>query len=266
MPLPGGLSESSQGLKNTVGMMQPQGTDFSPIQENVPPVPDVKIRMVVNDSYLSLLVNNVEETQNKIIDSTKRFGGYMVENNLTNPQDAATGTTVVRVPSTDLQQALEQFRSFSVKVITENLTGQDVTDQFVDNQAQLDTLTKTKAKFEDILEKASKVSDILEVQREIINVQSQIDSVKGQQQYLQKTAQMAKITIYLSTDELALPYSPTQSWRPGVIFKEAVRSIIGHIRQLGTVLIWVAVYSVVWIPLLAIVLILKKRGYLNFLK
>jgi len=260
-----GGNESFMNAKSpgTLGMRLP---DVIAPQQEAPPTTDVSTRLVVNDSYLSLLVNNVEETQSKIIDTAKSLGGYMVESNLANPQDNATSTVVVRVPSANFQAALRSFRGFSVKVITENLSGQDVTDQYVDNQARLDTLNKTKAKFEEILQKATAVQDILEVQRELINLQSQIDAIKGQQQYLEKNAEMSKITIYLSTDEFALPYAPSDSWRPGVIFKQAVRSVIAHVRQLGTLVIWLAVYSVVWIPLLLIFLFLKKKGYFNFLR
>ena len=144
-------------------------------------------------------------------------------------------------------------------MVSENLTGEDVTDQFVDIDARLATLYRTKAKFEEILDKAVKVEDLLNVQRELINLQTQIDSLKGQQLYLEKSAAMAKITIYLSTDELALPYAPSEAWRPTVILKLAVRSLVGNLRNFGSALIWIGVYSVVWVPILIVLFIIRKR-------
>ena len=228
-----------------------------------PPTTDVANRLVISESYLSLLVSNVTETQKQIIQTAEFLGGYMVNSNLNNPQDAATATVTVRVPSAKLQAALQTFRGLGVKVVSENLSGQDVTDEFVDNEARLETLEKTKAKFEEILDNAINVQDILTVQREIINLQSQIDAVKGQQNYLEKSAQMAKLTIYLSTDELALPYAPSETWRPAVIFKQAVRSILGSARKLGTLVIWLAVYSIIWLPILLLIYFLKKRSILK---
>lgn len=265
VPYGNGANQFSTGMKTVQGIPLVRPDVITSNQES-PPAPEAAAKLVVSDSYLSLLVSDVEQTQNKIIGTAKNLGGYMVESNIANPRDNATSTIVVRVPSTNFQQALALFRSFSVKVITENLSGQDVTDQFIDNQARLDTLNKTKAKFAEILDKATQIQDILNVQRELINLQSQIDAIKGQQLYLEKTAQMAKITIYLSTDEFALPYAPSESWRPGVIFKQAVRSIIGNMRKVGTAVIWIAVYSVIWIPILLILYLLKKKGYLNFLR
>lgn len=229
-----------------------------PEPKTLPPT-NVSNRMMVKDSYLSLLVENVNQTQELIVKKTEQLGGYLVNSNLNNPQEAATATITIRVPSKKLNQALEYFRELSIKVISENLSGYDVTDQYVDNEARLATLMKTKAKFEEILERATKIEDILNVQREIINLQAQIDSIKGQQQYLEQNSALAKVTIYLSTDELSLPYAPTELWRPEVIFKQAVRSLIGNLRKIGTLIIWLAVYSVIWLPLGLIVYFVSRK-------
>ena len=89
--------------------------------------------------------------------------------------------------------------------------------------------------------------------------QSQIDNLKGQQKYFEQSAKLSKITIYLSTDELALPYAPTNEWRPAVIFKEAVRSLLGTIRSIGSLIIWAGVYIPILIPVLLIIRYIKKK-------
>jgi hypothetical protein len=144
-------------------------------------------------------------------------------------------------------------------VVDENVSGRDVTDQYVDLEARLTTLNKTKAKFEEILDRATQVQDLLNVQRELINLQSQIDSIKGQQQYLSQSAKLSKVTVYLSTDEFALPYSPGQPWRPNVVFKLAVRSLVSTLRGAGTAAIWIGVYSPIWAPILAVIWVIKKK-------
>lgn len=229
-----------------------------PPQPNYPPT-DTQNRLVVQESNLSLLVKNVREVADLIVTFAQKSGGYMVSSSLANPQDVASATVVIRIPAEKLKETLEFLRGNAVKVVSENLWGEDVTDQYTDINARLATLNTTKAKFEEIMTKATEVQDILNVQREIINLQSQIDSLKGQQLYMEKTAQLAKITVYLSTDELALPYAPSETWRPDVIFKTAVRSLIQNVRNLGTLLIWAGVYSVIWVPVLVLYLIYRRR-------
>jgi len=230
-----------------------------PAPDSYAPTPQITDRLVIQNSYLSLLVENVVETRKKVIDHAVANGGYMVNAETNNPQDAPTGTITIRIPSDKLESTLDTLRGWSIKVVSENLVGTDVTDQYVDVEARIETLEKTKAAMEDILSQATVISDLTNITRELISIQSQIDALKGRQQSLEENAKLAKITIYLSTDEIALPYAPSETFRPQVIFKLAIRSLITHLRALGSMGIWFAVYAVVWVPVLLILYLLNKR-------
>jgi len=216
-------------------------------------------RLIIKESYLSLVVKNVFIVQNKILDITKKLGGFMVQSYFDNPQGIASATITVRVPAKNLNQALNDFKKIAVKVVSENLSGTDITEEYTDIEARLTTLYKTKAKFEEIMEKATKVNEILEVQRELINLQQQIDALVGQKKYLEKSASYAKITVYLSTDELSLPYTPSDNWHPKVVFKNAVRSLILTLRKIATILIWTFVYSPLLIPVVIVIYYFWKK-------
>jgi len=95
------------------------------------------------------------------------------------------------------------------------------------------------------------------VQRELTSLQTQIDSLKGRREYLEKTAKLAKVTIYLSTDEWALPYRPQEAFRPKVIFKQAVRSLVKTVRGVAKLAIWLAVYLPIWGGILLIIFVVK---------
>lgn len=256
------LRSTSMMAEKSVPNIGGAAPDYIAPQTDYAPTADVKDRMVIQESYLSFLVKNVRETADQIIAFAQNAGGYMVNSSINSADEAPTGNISIRVPSKDLDNTLASLRKMAVKVVSENLTGTDVTDQYTDLDARLETLNKTKTKFEEILDKAYNVQDILTVQKELINLQSQIDSIKGQQLYLSKSAQMAKLTIYLSTDEISLPYAPSESWRPNVIFKLAVRSLVVDLRGLGTKLIWLTVYAVIWLPIL-IIGIIAYRIYKN---
>lgn len=216
-------------------------------------------RLVVQESNLSLVVKNVRESSDKAIECAKSNGGYMVSSSMNQPEEAPYAYVVLRVPADKLKTAIDYFRSLSIKVSSENLIGTDVTDQYADLDARLTTLNKTKVKFEEIMDKATAVQDILTVQRELISLQDQIDSIKGQQLYLSKTSELAKISLNLSTDEFSLPYAPTDTFRPAVIFKQAVRSLVGTLRWLAKVAIWLGVYGVIIVPVGLIIWYLRRR-------
>ena len=212
------------------------------------PAPQVKDRLVVQWSTMSLQVADVAKSLLNIKTYAESLGGYMVDSSASNPLKVASGSITVRVPSIKLDEALAYLRKQAVQVVSEQLTGTDVTDQYVDVEARLAILERTKARFEELSAKAVTFSDIMQANQQILQVQDQIDALKGQQNFLTKTTEMAKVTVYLSTDEFSLPYSPSEPWRPEVIFREAVRSLVGTARSAGTAVIWLLVYGVVVVP------------------
>ncbi|MBU1129938.1 DUF4349 domain-containing protein [Patescibacteria group bacterium] len=216
-------------------------------------------RMVIKDTNLSLLIKNVRQAINDIENTALQTGGYMVNSHLSSPEGADSGNITIRVPSDNRQQILDQLKSLAVKVVSETVYGRDVTDEYEDLDAKLEVLYKTKSKFEEILTQATKIPDLLSVQKELISLQQQIDSLKGRQEYLSQSAKLTKITIYLSTDELELPYAPTKAWRPKVIFKTAVRSLISNLRSIGNLFIWALVYSPILIVILLVIKFFQKK-------
>lgn len=215
-------------------------------------------RMVVQNSTLSLLVSDVRGSSDEIVAYAQKQGGFMVSSSYSRPNESPFATVTVRVPTQKLEESVNYLRGLALKVTSESLMGKDVTDSYVDIKERLATLNKTKEKFEAILDSATKVEDILTVQRELINIQSQIDSLNGRQQAIEQNVAFTAITVYLSTDELSLPYAPDQAFRPAVIFKLAVRSLVNTLRVIGQGVIWIIVYAVVWVPALLIYLVIRK--------
>jgi hypothetical protein len=183
----------------------------------------------------------------------------LINSALTKPEGATSGNISVRIPEEKRQEAMDSFKKMAVKVVSESVYGNDVTDQYVDLESQLEVLNKTKVKYEEILQKADKVADLMSVQEQLTYLQVQIDNLKGQQKYYEQSAKLSKVVVYLSTDELALPYSPTNEWRPMVIFKNAIRSLVGLFRILGSLIIWAVVFIPIIIPTILIISVVKKK-------
>lgn len=237
--------------KPTMDMMQ-SDVMMEPGVRSVPPMPpidggsvdvDASNRKQIVSGDLSLQVSDVKQTVQTVEQKTAELGGFVVSSSLNNPGEASSGYMSVRVPSAQSQAFLDFARGQAVKVVSENFYGQDVTDQYTDLEAQRALLTETKTRFEGIYRGASTTEDILEVQRQILDIQRQLDAITGQLKYLENVTDSTLISLHLSTDDLSLPYAPDDEWRPAVVFKTAVRSLVRSMRGFADTLIWVAVYA-----------------------
>ncbi|NMB57410.1 DUF4349 domain-containing protein [Candidatus Beckwithbacteria bacterium] len=253
VPMPAYDTDSSYRASNTVTS---KGLD---IEESVSGQISVQDRMVAKDSNISLLVKDVKQTANEILTYTLENGGFMVNSSVTNPEKQANGQLVIRIPAEKLDATMEFLTRKAIKVASQNTTGTDITDQYQDNQARLDILQANLARFEEIMDKATTTDQILNVQREIFSLQDQIDAIKGQQKYMDETSKYARIVIFLSTDELSLPYAPDQVWRPEAVLKNAVRSLILVLRSIASIVIWLGVFSVIIVPVVLLVRFISKK-------
>jgi hypothetical protein len=247
-PAPMRAKSMGSAVDSLIG--RPQNAGISTSQE----------RMITKDTSLSIKTTDVADSIRKTEALATQLGGFFVNSSVSAIDEGADGSISIRIPSVRRDEALTALREFGVRVVSESVHGSDITDQYQDVTEQLRILTSTKSRFESLLNRAESIADMLEAQRELMNLQSQIDSLKGQQDYLAKSTEYSLISVFYSTDELALPYtSPSTAWRPGVVFKEAVRSLLDDVRALGNGLIWVGVYAPLWVPAILGYLWWQKR-------
>lgn len=222
------------------------------------PNPSAK-RMVNLTAYLSMVVKDIQEASNAMITLAEQAGGYMVNSSVSNPEGNGTATLTVRILSSQIREVIESYKKLGVKVVSENINGSDITDQYQDIGEQLRVLVETKAKFEAMLKTSTDVQDSLSVLREVQQLQYQIDNLKGQEKYLEGSAKYSLITVTVSKDEYELPYAPEESWSAQVVFKTAVRDLIRTLRSVAEKVIWIAVYAIIWVPIALITFLIYRR-------
>ncbi len=261
---PSGMAQDTMMMESApmVKMAAPSAMDraISPVMNNYS-AGDVSQRMTTKTTSLALKVNDVGGIAKEIETLAKTQGGWLVDSTVEAADSGSTnGTISIRVPTEKLPETLDQVRGLGLRVVSEHVMGNDITDQYQNVTAQLQILEQTKQKLETILASATKVQDMLEAQQQLLNMQQQIDSLQGQQKYLDQSAKLSLVTVYLATDELALPVTaPGEAWRPNLVFKEALRSLVGFIYRIGNTVIWVAVFAPIWLPLILVYKWWQKR-------
>ncbi|MCX6008642.1 MAG: DUF4349 domain-containing protein [Chloroflexi bacterium] len=160
---------------------------------------------------------------------------------------------------TDRKIVKTGYMTLQVNDITEAMTGiarvaKELDGYVVSSNKQGDKDITTEAQYLELLKKAEKVEDMLAVQRELSNVRGQIEQVKGRIQYLERTSDMALIEVNLQKTK---PIDGT-GWSALETLKSAVRGLFNFGKVLATVVIWLAIFSPIWIVILLVVLYFKR--------
>ena len=178
-------------------------------------------RLVIENADLTIVVKDPEARMKEINDLAKELGGYVVSSNLY--QDTSTGkevpqaNIVIRVPSEKLDEALAKIKEGAVDVPHENRSGQDVTSQYVDLQAQLKAKEAAEKKLLEILDQA--------IYLQVQSVQTEIEQLKGQIKYLEESAALSAISVQLVAEESTQPIE-IGPWKPEGAAKAAIQDLI----------------------------------------
>ena len=159
-----------------------------------------------------------------------------------------SGMISIRVEQKNFDAVVNKIKLLGT-IKSVQLGGTDVTQEYVDLESRLKNLQAQEQVLLDLMKKATKVTDSIEVQRELSNVQGQIEVIKGRMNYLDNMVSFSTIDV-----SLAEPQAITESSEGGFLgaVKRGARGALTVVRGMTTVLI---VMSPILI-LIAIILII----------
>ena len=163
------------------------------------------------------------------------------------------------VPVDQFENAILRLRGLSLRVLDENATGQDVTDQYVDLQSQMTNLEATRDRIKGFLDQAKTVDEALLINQQLSDVEAQIEQIKGKMNYFSNRSAFSTITIDLEPDLPTVVMTPTPTptptpiqplgpWDPGKTTQNATNALVSIYRVIIEFLIWI---FVVVVPILA---------------
>lgn len=161
-------------------------------------------RKIIRDADIHLEVASPAEGQRKLGTIAEAHGGFVVtsesrlqDNAAHDSQPSEIATVQLRVPASRFDAALAEIRAISSRVRAEKQTGKDVTEEFIDLDARLRTQRALETQFLEIMKRATKVSDALEVQGQLAAVRTEIERVEGRRRFLENQAALSTINVTL---------------------------------------------------------------------
>jgi hypothetical protein len=244
---PAAAPEAAQPSTTTSNYGSAQNAPAGPAQE----------RIVIQNADLSIVVKDPQAKMAEIGALARRLGGYVVSSNMSQINlngnvKAPDGSISIRVPATNLDDALTEIKTNTIDVPSENRSGEDVTDKYVDLQSQLKAKQAAADKLYEILQKTEKADDTLMVFNQLTQVQTDIEVLKGQINYYDQAARLSAISVRLIAEETVQPIV-IAGWQPQGVARDAAQALVDFFQGFANFLIWLAIFI---LPVAAVLIIL----------
>jgi uncharacterized protein DUF4349 len=196
-------------------------------------------RKIIRTSSLEMVVQRPADTAEKITAIAEGMGGYL-ETASGGGQNATSGALTIRVPASRLQEAWAEIRKLGLRVESEKVDAQDVTRQYVDQDARIRNLRAEEVQLLTILKQAATVKDMMAVSERLGEVRGQIEQQQAEFNALSRQIETLAIAISLRTESEAQVFG--LNWRPGYQLKlalhDGLESVATYAAAMTTILFY----------------------------
>jgi VIT1/CCC1 family predicted Fe2+/Mn2+ transporter len=201
-------------------------------------------RKIIRRAELSIESSDPPAAQKKATELAEKLGGFVVSSDVHHSGDVGgdgeyvTVSLVLRVPADRFAAALDELRRVGTHVSQEKVTGQDVTEEYVDVEARIRTQKALESQLLEIMKDAKTVKDALEVQKQLAEVRGEIEKVEGRKKLLDNQTSLATISVTIGKN---MPVVSSSSFgfgdsvkRAGGDFVKVTSGLVnGTIRAIG---------------------------------
>lgn len=171
--------------------------DKSP-QQSAPSAPKVDQEIeqkIIKEATLRFETDNLENTYSRIQKAVSISKARIVNDSEGKDFGTIFRNLTVKVPSQNFDRFIGDISKGVAYFEVKNISAEDVTEQYIDLTSRLKTKKKLEERYLEILKKANKVSEILEIEEQISAIREEIEAKEGQLKYLESRVSESTVTI-----------------------------------------------------------------------
>jgi len=155
-------------------------------------------RMVIKTASLSVRVKDVDAAFARAMQLTEASGGY-VQSSTQSVEGGQRADLTLRVPPDGFLPLISSLEALGTQE-SKSLGGQDVTEEYYDLDAELQNKVQVRGRLFQLLDRASKVTDAIQVEEQLERVGADVNRIKGRMKYLQTMVGLATVNLSIYSE------------------------------------------------------------------
>lgn len=151
---------------------------------------------IARDASLTMEAKDVREAAMSVSATAQKFGGTVDHSNITHGEEEYANLTL-RVAADTLDAFLKSLHALGYNIPSEEVTAQDVTDAYSANENDLATKKATLERLKMLENRPKSVGDEIELQKQIAQLQTEIDAAQNGQTGVVSQVKYSRVTIWI---------------------------------------------------------------------
>jgi hypothetical protein len=203
--------------------------------------------LIVRTGTLELEVASLAASVASAGDVVSRAGGYISGSDEASTGDNASASVSYRIPASVWDSTLDGIRRVATTALHQQVTSEEVSGQVVDLGARISNLRATEAALQAIMARATKISDVLDVQKQLTDTRGEIERLVADKTQLEGRAAYGSLTVTFHLPAPPAVVTAQKGWDPAADVDRATGKLIAIGQRATTVSIFLAI---VGLPLL----------------
>ncbi|MEQ6118479.1 DUF4349 domain-containing protein [Reichenbachiella sp. MALMAid0571] len=171
-------------------------------------------KKIIKTGNLTLKVESTKETYQEILSMLEKSDAYIENENQSTQSDRINYNLTIRVNKQNFDELFNSLSTQSERVENRSINVEDVSERYYDLDTRIKNQQALEQRYVKLLEKTTSIKEILEIERNLNEIRTEIEIKQGQFNYLSKKVEYS--TIYVNFYEV-LPYTYDSEARPGFV-------------------------------------------------
>ncbi|MBO9619378.1 MAG: DUF4349 domain-containing protein [Niabella sp.] len=164
-------------------------------------------KKIIKNAEVKIETSNLTTYAQKIRSLTKKYGAYIAKEENTETDEKLEAQLLIKVPVLYFEDLLNELSGTDAKQLERSITSEEVSGQIVDTKARLLTKKQTRDKYLEFLKQAKTTEDALKIQREMNDLQEEIESAESRLGYLSNQTRYSTVNLSVIAPKSGYSYS-----------------------------------------------------------
>ncbi|HNP32034.1 MAG TPA: DUF4349 domain-containing protein [Flavobacterium sp.] len=150
---------------------------------------------IIKSGELRYQTDDLQKTYNQIQAAVKKYKAIIKNDSESNGDYELSRNITIRIPNENFDAFIKEISKGVSYFDRKNISSQDVTEEYIDVASRIKTKKVLEERYFELLKKANKVSEMLEIERQLSEIREEIEAKEGRLKYLQNKVAMSTLDI-----------------------------------------------------------------------